>query len=1334
MNDQYRRLEELRLDLGLGTDRFNDKEALDFIFTNYGGYASDFTKDFYDKIGNDNVSNQKLVYNEPEPVSNEWHTPILKRMYNDVAAIPGGFDGLSNSFVSGVFNNVTNKMPQFFGSVGTFLLNPEGNINNLEKFIAEQRLLLDDPKHPDTNPYEKTEAYDSYTGLPNTYTKKSDGSSVAENDWLMQELRSIGLGDEMQRPKSVMEKFSDDYNRIYGYRALEDMLGEDLGGVNFYTDASTSKEEIKNNISILERELKDQKESLANPTGIMKSRKFLFNQAKDWANNNRIASEEYVANKMRTDMNYMLYKNWQEDEPTEFKFGKDVTNSSEMSGVWDVPFTDYKFTSNVLHPAIMVREFTNFAESIVSTAGAGTGAKLGLRTLGWGASKAASKNFLKKGILDVKSLGYTDQLFLTALSGGHAYESTYATLKEMGLSDEDASVLAAEASFNQGIVEGALERVGLKATFGHLGKDLKSDWAKSFARNRYSQYLRTKAQDAVKKIPLVGWLVSKPLRTAGGLSVGALGEAMTESYQSAWEVAQAEAIKQGYGTDPMNSMDNLFTAVLNEVGTDPRNYLMPIGSDIDEITSAFGAGLSGGLGMGAFGRVAKTAGMYGEKVYTAMGDDVVGEKDKKTGAIKKFFTTAKGKNKTVANVMAQENGGIVEYKDPFTVEDYAISVANLLEDMRDNPMIEDLVTGRLAITDELNEIEKYMKKHQKETNPADIAGSLMRYLVNNTEIKNTKGGITAFIDSLDISDKAKDRLMREARKSRKKKAEVTIKDKLGDTAGSEELKLHIKNAQNEIDNTNFDELIINGFDKDNQAAAEQQIFNSSKVPVSVMEGDPDAGNVISSTGASIKESEGAIDEQDRLEKKQFIAEAKKRVGTKTIDKLKGPGDVIDYFMVKMGHIDSYDDFDEMMKDIVFLDKNRTDTLAQAFKGMGNAETPADFVQAIGRLVWTEAQAEEISKILAEAMPDTEARNQQEPETKKMKVAGGVRSTVLNMPKDTIAKIVDLLLEERAVGMASPERSGEIRALLSGVEEAGGPELLSDTFDADEIALNNELKTLFPSQKGRDKAIGFIEDAFITDKEKADADAYSMGEIRTVIEDMTEQQNRIRMQEKEIELMRTMSSEELDAYLAQKKRDNLKVVDPTSETASIDEWGQSDTWAKRVRAQAAYQIAETGMLDLSKLEKPEEELHHSSILNNIANVFVKAGIVIPYKEKGRYVEGVYEYDVFGPLEPSTVRPSGSQIFQATFPKAPKQTQKDKDSTETVVDPTQEGPSDDEFNAMLADQLGMTADEVADSINAQKEQEAQNEAKAEALEKANKEGENIVKNKICITKDN
>lgn len=158
--------------------------------------------------------------------------------------------------------------------------------------------------------------------------------------------------------------------------------------------------------------------------------------------------------------------------------------------------------------------------------------------------------------------------------------------------------------------------------------------------------------------------------------------------------------------------------------------------------------------------------------------------------------------------------------------------------------------------------------------------------------------------------------------------------------------------------------------------------------------------------------------------------------------------------------------------------------------------------------------------------------------KKMKVAGGVRSTVLNMPKDTIAKIVDLLLEEKAVGMYSPERSDEIRSLLSGLDD----EVTEDSYwSSDELTLDLGLSVLFPNQKGRDKAIRFIEDAFITDKEKADADAYSLSEIKTVIEDATEKQKRIRMQEKEIKLMLEMSEEELDAYLAQKKRDNLKVI-------------------------------------------------------------------------------------------------------------------------------------------------------------------------------------------------
>ena len=63
----------------------------------------------------------------------------------------------------------------------------------------------------------------------------------------------------------------------------------------------------------------------------------------------------------------------------------------------------------------------------------------------------------------------------------------------------------------------------------------------------------------------------------------------------------------------------------------------------------------------------------------------------------------------------------------------------------------------------------------------------------------------------------------------------------------------------------------------------------------------------------------------------------------------------------------------------------------------------------------------------------------------------------------------------------------------------------------------------------------------------------------------------------------------------------------------------------------------------------------------------------------------------------------------------------------------GIPDDIFNAQLADAVGMDVSEIEASINAQKEQEAKNEDALKAQEKAEKAGEDIVNNKICVTKD-
>ena len=175
------------------------------------------------------------------------------------------------------------------------------------------------------------------------------------------------------------------------------------------------------------------------------------------------------------------------------------------------------------------------------------------------------------------------------------------------------------------------------------------------------------------------------------------------------------------------------------------------------------------------------------------------------------------------------------------------------------------------------------------------------------------------------------------------------------------------------------------------------------------------------------------------------------------------------------------------------------------------------------------QGEPIQQELSLEQPVDEAP------AKDLKIAGGIAAKVSKMPENTIKKITDLLLEEIAVGMAVPERSDEIRGLLSGLGETTEVELDTDTYSTDEIALNEELNKLFPDQKSRDKAISFINNTFITDKDRQAADAYSLGEIREVIKDMTSKQ-------KEIDLMSKMSQKELSAYKADKKRAGLKSID------------------------------------------------------------------------------------------------------------------------------------------------------------------------------------------------
>jgi len=147
----------------------------------------------------------------------------------------------------------------------------------------------------------------------------------------------------------------------------------------------------------------------------------------------------------------------------------------------------------------------------------------------------------------------------------------------------------------------------------------------------------------------------------------------------------------------------------------------------------------------------------------------------------------------------------------------------------------------------------------------------------------------------------------------------------------------------------------------------------------------------------------------------------------------------------------------------------------------------------------------------------------------IEIVGGISQEIKKIPESTLNNIVKLIKENIAVGMAHPERAGDIDQILTGQDIGAG---WGGKFaDKSDIAVDQELKKLFPNTTVRKNVINYIEKKFISDKEMAELDAYSVADfLPQAVEDMAEKQK-----------MAKMTQKELAAYKAGKQRGQMKVV-------------------------------------------------------------------------------------------------------------------------------------------------------------------------------------------------
>ena len=850
----------------------NDVEFAEYIEDEAPGTLGTFGKAFTDSLYAANVTGAGSMGSTP-----------IKTQYDDPMNT-GGITGQVKAMGVEFYNFFGNTALNALTTPITSLTNPYNSINSLEEQINKNKAFLDDPLLPESsdlsNPYEKLDKYDDYTGQDVTYVNTDNGETVSPGEYFMEELKTIGGGRLFQtsdpKPSEVDE--------------LNDVMWD---GMSVSGLIPKDKREVRKRLEVLTKELDAAKKLYAMPKhGREEILNTMYTSVSEFQAQNVLDIKENEKRFAENNKDLQRYYKWQQEEPFSFNWGKEGD--------------DFIFETNVLHPGVARREILNLA-STMAQIWTPRGAVTGLSLLN------KFNKFSKTGKAlsqSNKMLSKLDMMAMVTLEGGHQYNEVYEmALNELNLPPDLANLLASESTIITGLINGPMERLGFNTITKHLGiqKRAKSDFARKFARSRFNIFNRTKVKpdgELVNYDTMLWHIIKSP--------VPAIAEGITEGYQEGWSLAVQEAIRQGYGGDEMTAMNSLFREAGKTVKSDFWNYALPHFSDIDQIrNSAF----AGSLGGGAFGAAGILSGPKINKWRTTKGsiwydDDSIilkgvnGDRDI-------FIPDEEGQSKPLAELISEETGLPVTHPEQ-TDDSFTVAVAALLPRVvggvnPNAPMLKDILGDKLnADNSELNPTEIVMKdlvKSKKDRNENELVLALANRL--------KAAGITnleAHINALNIDDNSKSVLLWNLKNAYSDRL-ISLAEK--QISGTQDVKeSYLKALEAKIGEKKLDEIHINMEQEEayvlhlGEEANIPGFVTNPTVPTSVIE-----NNVIPD-----EVTEG---EEVQL-RQQRIAGAQKALEGKDLNNLTDPADVLSQAVLDVAYMNPINIPESMLKQVAIM--------------------------------------------------------------------------------------------------------------------------------------------------------------------------------------------------------------------------------------------------------------------------------------------------------------------------------------------------------------------------------------------------------------------------------
>ena len=850
----------------------NDVEFAEYIEDEAPGTLGTFGKAFTDSLYAANVTG----------VGSMGSTPI-KTQYDDPMNT-GGITGQVKAMGVDFYNFFGNTALNALTTPITSLTNPYNSINSLEEQINKNKAFLDDPLLPESsdlsNPYEKLDKYDDYTGQDVTYVNTDNGETVSPGEYFMEELKTIGGGRLFQtsdpKPSEVDE--------------LNDVMWD---GMSVSGLIPKDKREVRKRLEVLTKELDAAKKLYAMPKhGREEILNTMYTSVSEFQAQNVLDIKENEKRFAENNKDLQRYYKWQQEEPFSFNWGKEGD--------------DFIFETNVLHPGVARREILNLA-STMAQIWTPRGAVTGLSLLN------KFNKFSKTGKAlsqSNKMLSKLDMMAMVTLEGGHQQIEVYEmALNELNLPPDLANLLASEATIITGLINGPMERLGFNAITKHLGiqKRAKSDFARKFARSRFNIFNRTKVKpdgELVNYDTMLWHIIKSP--------VPAIAEGITEGYQEGWSLAVQEAIRQGYGGDEMTAMNSLFREAGKTVKSDFWNYALPHFSDTDQIrNSAF----AGSLGGGAFGAAGILSGPKINKWRTTKGsiwydDDSIILKGV-NGDREVIIPDKEGESKPLAKLISEETGLPVKHPEQ-TDDSFTVAVAALLPRVVGGvnpkaPLLKDILGDKLnADNSELNPTEIVMKdlvKSKKDRNENE----LVLALANRLKV----AGITNLeehINALNIDDNAKSVLLWNLKNAYSDRL-ISLAEK--QISGTQDVKeSYIKVLEAKIGEKTLDEIHINMEQEDayvlhlGEEANIPGFVTNPTVPTSVIENDVIPDEAIEGAEVQLRQ--------------QRIAGAQKALEGKDLNNLTDPADVLSKAVLDVAYRQPINIPESMLKQVAIM--------------------------------------------------------------------------------------------------------------------------------------------------------------------------------------------------------------------------------------------------------------------------------------------------------------------------------------------------------------------------------------------------------------------------------